>query len=232
MKVAIFTLTRERLEYTKKCFQSLWDRAGMDYDHYVVDNGSQDDTPEWLNVNLGKFQWLKLLPENKGIGVSGNMALDAICEKDYDLVVKFDNDCWVDSENMLPQICEVYEDAISRNYGPEYILSPFVGGLSKQPTRHKYIKFANKKIGITSMVGGIFQVVPGGVYKRDGYRYKTTLPKARGYDSHICDWFNRCGGNCGYIEGLRVDHYDTTDGQAAKYPEYFKRKREEENAQP
>jgi GT2 family glycosyltransferase len=42
------TLTRERLDYTKHCFRSLKENAGCVYDHYVLDQGSTDGTPEWL----------------------------------------------------------------------------------------------------------------------------------------------------------------------------------------
>jgi len=48
MKIAIYTLTRDRLQYTQDCFSSLWQNAGMPFDHYIVDNGSEDGTVEWL----------------------------------------------------------------------------------------------------------------------------------------------------------------------------------------
>ena len=50
-KIAVYTLTRDRIEYTKECFAMLESKAGIEYDHYIVDNGSQDGTVEWLKEN-------------------------------------------------------------------------------------------------------------------------------------------------------------------------------------
>ena len=44
MKFAVLTLTRDRLEYTQHCFETLRQNAGCDYDHYVLDQGSEDGT--------------------------------------------------------------------------------------------------------------------------------------------------------------------------------------------
>ena len=67
MKIAIYTLTRDRLLYTKQTFVSLWEHAGYPFDHFIVDNGSTDGTPEWLTENAGRFRALLLQPENPGI---------------------------------------------------------------------------------------------------------------------------------------------------------------------
>ena len=56
----------------------------------------------------------------------------------------------------------------------------------------------------------------------------SSLPKARGFDSLVCSTARKNGFAVGYIEDLMVSHIDTTDGQARKYPEYFKRKKLEE----
>jgi len=42
MKIAIYTLTGDRLEYTKYCFDLLQKKAGYSYDHYIADNGSTE----------------------------------------------------------------------------------------------------------------------------------------------------------------------------------------------
>ena len=49
LKVAIFSLTYDRLEYTKECFDSMYKTAGYPIDvHVIVDNGSKDGTIEWV----------------------------------------------------------------------------------------------------------------------------------------------------------------------------------------
>ena len=58
--------------------------------------------------------------------------------------------------------------------------------------------------------------------------YPETLPKAWGQDDHFCNWTKSKGCKVGYIEGLIVNHFETTDGQARRFPEYFERKFKEE----
>lgn len=227
MRIAIYTLTRDRLEFTKHCFQTLWDKAGYQFDHYVVDNGSVDGTVEWLKENCTKFTYVSLQPQNIGISKASNLALNIIEIKDtYDLIIKFDNDCEVISDNILGQIVEIYE-AIGQ-FGPNYILSPRVEGINTQPTRGRQVQLAGRTIGLTAIVGGLFHVVPRAVYKH--YKYPETLPKAKGQDDHFCDWAKKQGCEVGYIEGLVVNHYLTTNGQYQHNPAYFERKWKEEKA--
>lgn len=48
-KVAVFSLTYDRLAYTKECFDSMYKTAGYPIDvHVIVDNGSKDGTIEWV----------------------------------------------------------------------------------------------------------------------------------------------------------------------------------------
>jgi GT2 family glycosyltransferase len=229
MKIAIYTLTRDRLEYTKHCFESLRANAGMDYDHYVLDNGSTDGTAEWLKnqptSDRGGCQFKVFLqPENIGISAGSNMMLDEIFKSEYDIIIKMDNDCEVVSENLLEQIAVVFERL--RMDATKMVLSPRVEGINKQPHRASYNHTAGYRIGITAIVGGLFHVVPADIYAR--YRYPLDLPKAWGQDDDFCEWLRQQNIKKGYIEDLVVNHYETTVGQVAKFPEYFERKWKEE----
>src|SRR5512134_1510981 len=94
MRVAVLTLTRDRLEYMQHCFASLRHNAGCDYDHFVLDQGSTDGTQRWL-MN-GVYAGLSLLHENIGISRGHNKLLDMIqVVGTYDVYVTFDNDCEV-----------------------------------------------------------------------------------------------------------------------------------------
>ncbi len=222
-RVAVYTLTRDRLAYTQHCFATLASKAGVPYDHYVVDNGSEDGTVEWLQ-NTYRPKKVIRFHYNAGISRASNVALTHVFMTRYDLIVKFDNDCEVVSDNILGQIVEIYEDG--KVFAPQYILSPAVGGIANQPKRVRYTMLAGRRIGLTSIVGGLFHVVPLAVYRR--YHYPENLPLARGQDDHFCHWARANGCEVGYIEGLQVNHYRTTDGQAQDYPEYFERKWREE----
>jgi len=222
MKVAIYTLTRDRLDYTKHCFGRFREKAGYPYDHFVVDNYSVDGTREWLKTQ--EFKEVLLLDENKGISRGSNLAVDMIIRGDYDLIIKMDNDCEVVSNKILSRVVSLYEGI--KPFDKNYVLSPYVHGIKKQPIRARHFGLSGFRIGITAIVGGLFHIVQRKVY--EGYRYPETLPLAWGQDDDFCGWVKDNGGNVGYIEGLEVNHYETTAGQAQRYPDYFERKWKEE----
>lgn len=223
MRIAVYTLTRERLDYTRVAFQSLADNAGYDYDHFVVDNGSQDGTRDWL---LSAYDATKIIISDHNLGISraSNIAIETIVSRGgYDLIIKLDNDCRVVTPNILARFVELYG---SDREAAAYVLSPRVEGLNKQPKRHAHIYLAGQQIGLTPIVGGIFHVVPADIYRQ--YRYPDDLPLARGQDDHFCEWLRGHEYRKGYVEDLVVEHYETTDGQARRYPDYFVRKWQEE----
>lgn len=227
-RIAVYTLTRERLEYTERSFALLKKKAGMEYDHFVVDNGSKDATPEWLRKHGINFKHLILNEVNEGISVGSNMALQAIREAEeaggfkYDLIIKMDNDCEIATDTIFERICHLYE-ALGEEWN-KYLLSPRVEGINTQPRRLNELPH---NIGQTSIVGGLFHIVPRRIYEEYG-AYPLNVPKAKGQDDDFCAWANRQGFIVGYIEDLLVKHMDTTDGQCQKFPEYFKRKWKEE----
>lgn len=223
-RIAIYSLTRDRLEYTKECFKVLREKAGMDLNHYVIDNGSQDGTVEWLKENESQFKKVIYNQENVGISKASNQALNEIFKEEYDLIIKFDNDCLVESDNILKIVSDIY-DSLGK-YATRYILSPYVNGINNQPTRGGKDGINGYTIGLTAIIGGIFHIVPADVYK--DYRYDESLPLAKYQDDFFCKWFKENGGRVGYIEELKIWHKDTTTGQCEKYPEYFSKKWQEE----
>lgn len=223
MKVAIITLTRDRLAYTKRSFKSLKENAGYPYQHFVIDNGSTDGTVAWLKKQKD-LDILYFNKENEGISKSMNKALKYILTKDYDLIIKMDNDCEIISSDILKELVSVYESIPP--FFIQFMLSPRVEGLNFQPQRIDQMEIAGHRIGITKIIGGIFQPMLTRQYKL--YSYDESLAKAKGQDEDLNAWFQKMGGSVGYIEDLVVEHMDTTEGQKKQYPEYFKRKYTEE----
>jgi len=225
MRIAVYTLTRDRLEYTKHCFASLKEKAwGYPYDHFVLDNGSTDGTITWLRENEPQFKKVLYMPENVGISKGSNTILKEIFAGNYDLIIKMDNDCEVISDNILGQLVEIFDDAFNLRYN--IMLSPRVTGINNQPHRTSHITLGGRDVGLTGIVGGLFHVVPATIYQK--YKYPEKLAKAWGQDDHFCDWLRQNSWAKGYVEGLVVNHFETTIGQAQRYPEYFKRKFTEE----
>lgn len=232
MKVAIYSLTRDRAYYTQTCFNRLHKCAAHPFDHYVIDNGSKDKTVDWLKTEYSSLPGVQidLLDQNCGISFASNLALKRIFDFEqaakfkYDLIVKMDNDCFIESDKILHRIVNIYNHV--KQFGPKFILSPYVNGIVNQPKRGATIWLNDSAIGLTAIVGGLFHCVPAEVY--NFYRYPEALPLAKGQDDHFCNWAKEKGCQVGYIEDLFVQHYETTDGQAKRYPSYFVRKQKEE----
>lgn len=223
MRIAAYTLTRDRLQYTQECFTALREMAGCPFDHFVVDNGSRDDTMLWLTQEYVPH-WIWPLDENVGISRGSNIALRAILAfGNYDLVVKFDNDCMVKTPGILAAVSRIYSGC---KEAERWVLSPRVDGINKQPRRARDHALGGHPIGVTAIVGGLFQVTPEPIarqfYKAGGY--DESLPLARGQDDQYAEWLRINRYANGYIEDVAVSHHETTDGQAKRYPDYFRRK--------
>ena len=215
LKVAVLTCTRDRLDYTKHCFDRLRENAGCDYDHYVVDQGSTDGTQEWL-----KHQPVEaiLLTSNMGISKGLNLLLDSFNPVDYDVIVKFDNDCELVQENTLRDITQLTFDG-------DALLSPRILGLKQPPTFIRELRIDEEIILDIPQIGGIFLSAPAWVY--DHFRYSDANPTWGGDDVEICHWFRMQGGTCGYVKRLEAWHYETSAGQEERYGDYTARKRRE-----
>lgn len=233
MKIAIYTLTRDRLFYTQECLRLLEENAGCEYDHFILDNGSTDGTSAWLVSRSRENVNLLMYPENIGISKASNICVREILRLgNYDLIVKMDNDCAMRKPGTLAAIATIY--AIDPG-SDLWVLSPRVVGINRQPRRATLRPIVGgREIGTTAIVGGLFHAVPATIYQRFmAYGgYDETLPLAWGQDDQFCEWLRVNRYHNGYVESLEVEHMETTDGQAKRYPDYFERKWKEEKERP
>jgi GT2 family glycosyltransferase len=210
MRVAVLSLTRDRLPYTQHCFATLQKHAGCAYDHYVLDQASEDGTVDWLNEQDDLD--VVFASENIGINQGLNHLLDYSVDLDaYDVVVKFDNDCELLTPDTLTDVCDVALDA-------DMIVSPRIHGL-RNPVPTIGAKWG---VELTPIIGGIFMAVPAYVYQQ-GYRHNPRVGLWGSDDSDLCGWWRQQGKDCGYVYGYEANHYLTTDGQHADIPHYFER---------
>ena len=215
MKVAIFTLTMDRIDYTKKMYKTMKDKAGYNFDWFVVDNGSDDGTQYWLD---GKAK-TKYNKKNVGISKGSNQALDMIGDN-YELIIKVDNDCEFITDNWLVELVNFYQS--QRNF----VLSPRVEGLRDNPggvPRTQYVYVGEHFLGLAPHLGGICEVAPAKIYKNFRWEDKDFL---HGDQDYV---FSQYAVNNGFIlayhENIIVEHIDSTSGQANKYPEYEEAKK-------
>jgi GT2 family glycosyltransferase len=218
VKVAVLTLCRDRLAYTKWCFQTLRDNAGCDYDHYVLDNGSQDETAAWLLAEqaTGRLSGVLFQQENIGCTKGWNRLLEYWPPDPYDVVVCFDNDCEVVTPDTLVTVAW-----LAREYGE--ILAPRVQGLMHPPPTISTFQLGLHTIDETTILGNIFMAIPATLLTRGGFRWDERYAVWDGGES-ITQWHRDRGGRCGYVQGFEVNHYKTTEGQVADIPWYFRRR--------
>jgi len=225
-KVAIFSLTYDRLDYSKACFASLFDKAGYEFDLYVVDNGSQDGTVEYLKDLQAKYPdrvHIILNPKNVGISKASNQALDAIFDHGgYDMVGKYDNDALSLTTGWLAKITDLW------NRNNRMVFSCYIEGLRDNPggaQRIAHGQMAGELIGITKHMGGICCFADVRAYET--YRWEEGSFLHGVQDWEFSQHLLRSGYQLGYLENWSIAHIDSTQGQHEKYPEYFKRRQGE-----
>lgn len=224
MNVAVITVTRDRLDYTRHCFATLRARAGCDFDHYVYDNGSADGTRDWLDAEFkaGRLQGVAFSPGNIGVSRAINHLLDYfVTGHDYAAIVKVDNDCELVSHDALAAACTA---VVAR---PTWILSPRILGLNSPPMVEAETVVHGLRVGQVGMLGGIFMAAPADVYGAHGYRHDPGNPVWGMDDVRLWSWWSQRGGRLGYMLDHEANHYETTEGQKERYPSYWERKKAE-----
>jgi len=99
-KVSIIILTWNGLDYTKKCMESLEESVtNKKCDVYVVDNGSIDETLEYLRG----LDWINVIEnkENLGFVRGNNIAINRITEGD---IILLNNDIIITQNNWIEEL--------------------------------------------------------------------------------------------------------------------------------
>ncbi len=220
LKVAVFTLTLDRLEYTKKMIKAARNTAGYDFSWIVLDQNSQDGTVEFIKeeTKYGVF-----LDKNIGIAKGWDKAIEEIKRiDDFDIVVKLDNDAEMLTDGWLKTIVDIFE------INKKVILSPYVEGLQDSPGgvmrqradgESPYIRINDNVLGIVPNLGGICFATPIEVYK--DFKFPKDIRGNKDY--YLSKYAQGLGYALAYMEEFRVYHQDGTEGQHKRYPEYFKK---------
>lgn len=217
-RIAVFTVTMNRLDYTVRTFESLRSSTSTPFDHYIVDNGSTDGTLAYLAQHEDDFAEVATNGENVGLDVATNQALDLIGEG-YDYIIKVDNDCEFVDPGWLEVLLEVCEAR-----GRRIALSPRATGLGPPHLDGGHPRYAFElcngyTLGLSKHVGGLCLLAPAETYS--GFRFKGNA--LHGNQDVLFSLHVRLdlGYEMGYVEDVRVRHMDTTQGQVSRYPEYF-----------
>ena len=222
-RVAIFTLTYDRLSETTVSFGTLHNTAGFPFTHIVVDNGSSDGTVDYLKTYAGEHDvQLILNSENKGISLASNQALDWIKDKGYDIIVKVDNDAIFKTKGWLSKMVQIWKA------NRKVAMSCYISGLKDNPggaPRVVYGKICGELVGVARHLGGIVHFVDAKAY--DNFRWDTENATLHGsQDVEFSMYLVSIGYQMFYLENYFVNHgLDGTQGQLEKYKDYFERRK-------
>jgi len=210
MKIGVFSITLNRLYYNWHCLELLKDRAGMPFEHIIVDNGSKDGSFEWLKETgynvIGN-------EENKGITFASMQAYRWLLKKDIDIIIKIDSDCEMLTPDFLSLITKFFSVGAD-----DYVVSPVVGGIARLPDTKDKEVVNGFKVNRTEHIGGIFRAM----------KMKTFTKVVNGCkglnDKKLNIYFRENKFKIGYLPEIKVNHFETTKGQEKRYPAYFNKK--------
>jgi glycosyltransferase involved in cell wall biosynthesis len=232
-KVAIFTVTYDRLEYTKRMHESMKSSTEYHFDWFVFDNGSTDGT-QWRLPEMTK--WYGLSKENKGLTYASNACIDQILSTRYwkenttmfvpnhdvyQIVGKVDNDCLFLTQGWLEDFIDLWK----RNH--QLYMGPYPEGLVDHPGgafRVASATIGDEYVEVVKHLSGICAFIDAKAYRN--FRWKDQFLHGQ-QDGEATQAFMNQGYMPLILPRHRIMHMDTTAGQKDKYPEYFERRKKE-----
>lgn len=191
MKIAAITITYNRLELTKRTVESFYAKTTVDH-HVFIDNGSTDGTPEYIK----QFHHV-LLPQNVGITEAFIMVAQQL--KDYDFILKLDNDIETVTEGIMDKMLNFYNlngkyfvcSPVDLNLDPNYAPRSF---------GRKFLHGFN--VNLTSHTGGAFQLIPNEICQKLIAEYN----HFKMGDQAIGNYYLNHGYKPCYLEDLQMRH--------------------------
>lgn len=222
-RVAIFTFTRDRLDFTRRCFESMRVmRPGARYDHFVFDNGSTDGTGLWLKAqkDSGRITDYILCGENMGLSHSFNRAYGQARDGNYDYVMTVDNDALFKTRHWLRKLIRAQKTLGVKN--PKAVVSPTVDNLMHPPQPYAVANIDKMRFGFVDILGGIARFMP--VAATEGLELNARLPLAWGQDQSVASHCANANIPMAYVYNIVVRHMMTDAEQFDNIPEYMRRK--------
>jgi len=219
-KVCVIALTYNRPDYIKRSFDSLYKRAGCEFDHYVFDDKSNRSTQILLRSLKKKYGFnLYFNKERMGIFKSFYWNLKYV-PLEYDYYVKLDSDIEVLSDNLFNEMieCFKYPEKISA-------VTPRTEGIRNIDRYDSVMQFYGGHTikDEAPIVYGCCMMFSDTVFRTfrrlKDKELENTIEKW-GIDSILYDHAKRMGKFL-IIEDLSVYHIDNTYGQRKNNNYYF-----------
>lgn len=150
MNVAIVIATHNRLEYTRKTIAHLLEDPNEEFDLYLWDNASTDETPGYLKDFVKDPRLIEVVLSKENVGQTG--AMNYVWGKTKaELVGKLDNDCLV-TPGWTRTLADAHKDI--ENLGVVACWHFFPEDFNYELANHKVQSFNGHKIFRHPWVGG------------------------------------------------------------------------------
>lgn len=104
--VAVITLNWNNYEDTAECLRSLQNVEYPNFDVFVVDNGSEDDSLTRLKSDFPAVTYIES-ETNRGFAAGNNLAMERLMERNFDYVLLLNNDTVVSEDFLKPLVSEL-----------------------------------------------------------------------------------------------------------------------------
>lgn len=218
--VAVYTVTRGRLDLTRKSFKRLRHMAGCEIRHYVVDNGSDPAMRAYLRYekSIGHIHWLHLSDVNLGQNIAANMALDQMeADGGYEWTLRWDNDAIPQTRRFLRKLVRCAEKFKAE--GVIGVFSPKITNLKHPPQAFGEGEDVGFKYEVVQILGGICRLHHFELFK--DFRFNKFGALGFGEATEIADECLVRNMPKIRVPHLEVEHAYGEDGQAERWPEYF-----------
>jgi glycosyltransferase involved in cell wall biosynthesis len=107
MKLSFITCTYNRSQFLSKNIESVLKQKFKNFEHYIVDDGSTDDTEKIIK----KYKHIKYIKLNQNYGQPGAMYYSKVLKKiNGDYIMLLDSD-----DHLLPNVKKIIETTIAEN---------------------------------------------------------------------------------------------------------------------
>jgi len=225
MKIYAYTITRadspDRCKLLLETLTKGRETAGVQFHWHVHVNGSKI-----LGKNMVDSCFVSKIIDsyeiseyNEGQHPPTNKAIALAIAKEYDYIVRIDDDVeWI-SKRWLAKLVEA-----SIKLGNDKVVSPMVRGLRWQPAQSLQREVENIPVRfVDGPIGGICRLIPIPVLKHKPYVSDVRLPMGGGDAGGVGNWATKETPfvHIVYCQHIKVRHAKTTDIQEIDDPKHF-----------
>lgn len=233
MRLAVYCITRDRFQYTKKSLKMLRTWAGMDFDLYVYDQASEDEElRDWLRKQktLGHIKYLVLSEENVGQNLAANHLIDEMMKGEYDWILRWDNDAIPRTRRFLRKLVRRTQRFLQNEV--ICVSSPTITKLKHEPPSKGIGEELGFQYSVVDILGGICRLHPAFLFHswrtlEQPFRFSEYAPLGFGEAMEMAKFCTECSVQLIRMHDLEVEHAGGEDAQKEEMPEEFTWERRE-----